>query len=95
MKRVKRKSPLREEVFAPGSLVRVPPLESARAHAVGGQSVVELKTTRVKRRRCPICGVRVADAEVQIGPVTVGVCSACASPVLYGLQFIGALKRFL
>jgi hypothetical protein len=49
----------------------------------------------VKRRRCPICGVRVADAEVQIGPVTVGVCSACASPVLYGLQFIGALKRFL
>jgi hypothetical protein len=39
--------------------------------------------------------VKGADAEVQIGFVAVKVCGGCAWPVLYGLQFFGALKRFL
>lgn len=90
-------------VFGPASLVRVPP-ESGRSRAVGAPPAaeLELKTTRIRRLRCPKCMRRPADTEVQIGFVTLKVCSECAAPAEHalkaiseGLQFIEALKRFL
>lgn len=97
MKRVKRKKPLEGVVFGPASLERIPPNESARAPAAVAPLAVEpLKTARQpKKRRCPLCGVRPTEAEVQIGPVTVGVCGECAAPVLHGMALLDSLKRFL
>lgn len=96
MKRVKQKKHP-GVVFGPASLERIPPpSESAKGRAAGDPSVVELKTQRVVRfARCPICGVRPAALQVQIGPVAVGVCEPCASPVSTGLSFFAALKKFL
>lgn len=88
-------------VFGPASLVRIPPA-SERSPAAAAPSAAELKTTRVKRLRCPKCLQRAADTEVQIGFVTLKVCSDCAAPaenalkmVSAGLEFFESLKRFL
>lgn len=47
-----------------------------------------------RNRKCPICRVRAGVVDAQIGPVIVRVCDECAAPVMTGLQFLSALKRF-
>ncbi len=44
---------------------------------------------------CPLCRQRIGTVEVSIGVVNVRVCEPCSDPVFKGIQFLGALSRFL
>lgn len=60
----------------------------------GLEQVLVAVPSALSSKRCPVCRLRPGVVEAQIGPVIVRVCDECASPVMTGLKFFSALKRF-
>lgn len=48
-----------------------------------------------RSKPCPVCRKRPGDTAIDIGPVTVKVCSTCGANVFNGMQLLDVLKRFL